>query len=68
MGINGEVHECPTAKIMIWLPGKQLLTHAEMLIGTANTSILGFDLLVDAYRDFRKELYRVSWEMNGTLA
>lgn len=35
----------PTAENTLWLPGEKKLTHAEMLVGAANTSILWFYLL-----------------------
>jgi len=44
-GIDGVIRKCPTAKITLWLPGEQRLTRTEVLVGAANTNILGFDLL-----------------------
>ncbi|GAB0208371.1 pol-like protein ENS-3 [Grus japonensis] len=44
-GIDGIVKECPTAKIALWLPGERKLTRTEVLVGAANTNILGFDVL-----------------------
>ncbi|GAB0208996.1 pol-like protein ENS-3 [Grus japonensis] len=44
-GIDGIVKECPTAKITLWLPGEKKLTLTKVLIGAANTNILGFDVL-----------------------
>ncbi|GAB0209671.1 pol-like protein ENS-3 [Grus japonensis] len=43
--IDGIVKECPTAKIALWLPGERKLTRTEVLVGAANTNILGFDVL-----------------------
>jgi len=44
-GVDGVIRKCPTAKITLWFPGEQRLTHTEVLVGAANTNILGFDLL-----------------------
>jgi len=44
-GVDGVIRECSTAKITLWLLGKPRLTHTEVLVGAANTNILGFGLL-----------------------
>ena len=44
-GMDGVIKECPTAKITLWLPGEKKLIHEQVLIGAANTNILGLDLL-----------------------